>query len=139
MFYLNFIDNEIFIETTRGILSPSSGAGGRRFKSSRPDHTKKKGWRFKPTLFYLYAERGFEAQRALTKCQKSGQGRPRQRAKGSRRRSRQDAGDVVGKSSRPDHTKKQGWRFLSRPCFICTPREDLQTLNEPHAIWPSPF
>ena len=41
---------------------------------------------------------GIEAQRALTKCQKIGQGWPRQRAEGSLRRSEREANDVVGDS-----------------------------------------
>ncbi len=83
-------------------------------------------------LFYFYdlGFRGFEAKRALTKCQKSGQRWPRKRAEGSLRRKERDANDVVGESPWGRHTGKAssekseeafsfsrlalGWFFLLR-------------------------
>ncbi len=74
-----------------------------------------------PTLsasYFAESQQGFEAERALTECQKSGQGWPRQRVQGSRRRNRCDAGDEVGESH-PLRQLKQGVSDLwLAPCFF---------------------
>ena len=99
--------------SSQGWLRQRAQGSQRRFEhdvqtvvgeSSRSDHIKTSvgltGQRF-----FLFAKRGFEAERALTEYQMSSQGWLRQRAQGSQRRFEHDVQTVVGESSRSDHIK----------------------------------
>jgi hypothetical protein len=78
-----------------------------RVRFPPPPPNKKRSSHIGVTFFYLCDDvAGIEAERALTKCQKSGQGWPRQRAEGSLRREGQEVLNVVGDLLPPPPNKK---------------------------------